>query len=169
MRVLVLLVVLVLPACSAKAPDYTREEWMRGSTAVFPGVSRERFLAAVEKLFRLADRDDVRFIRSPEGMKATRWVLSFPSNVYYVWDIACTETDAGVTADVGISVTDYKFGTVSAPRQEHSLSVIDLFFGRVAYLLGQEKTWKSCADYEAAHPGASSLDALCSSADDERP
>ncbi len=161
---------LLCAGCADKAPDYTREQWLKGSTRTYRNVSAEQALHAAQRIFTAAGGDEVKLIPAPGHLKVMRRVTSFSSAVDYHWDILCGEAPEGVTVSAEIRTASHRIFTApTGPQPYQSLSVVDLFFKRLSYLLKQSGTWPTCGEYARNNPDASSLDALCLSASDDMP
>lgn len=150
--------------------SYTREQWLEGTTRVYDNVTTDQVLLATEKIFVLADESDVTFAHRQNGIKISRFTAPFPAVVYFHWDIQCEPVDNGVKVTViDLSASGQALLSYIEPNPLSGLSVIDLYFKRLEYLLGKSQQWYSCKDYEQAFPDHTSLEALCILADDERP
>lgn len=171
-RLLLLLIFcgLTLSGCATKLPQYSRAQWLQGTSQTFQGVSVDQAIAATERVFLLADGSDSTFSHSQVGIKVTRWTAPFPSHIWYDWDIRCEPVEGGVKVTVlDLSTRVHAFAVPGGATPHQSLSVIDLYFKRLSYLLKQSNQWYSCTEYKNAFPNASSLDALCSLVKDSRP
>lgn len=161
---------LVLTGCASRLPEYSREQWLQGTNRFIPDTTIDAVAAATEKTFRLADGSDVKMTHFRNGMKAARWTAPFPTHIWYNWEILFTEKDGGVEiAVVDLNITQHALAVPSGPFPHQSLDVVKLLFSRVEYLLKKSTKWYTCKEFLQENPSVSSLDALCSLADDKVP
>ncbi|EMG36951.1 hypothetical protein PCS_02271 [Desulfocurvibacter africanus PCS] len=160
------LAALFLSAC-AKAPTYTREEWLAISTRHYIGSTPEQLLSAAEKVFLLADGSDFRITHQVSSMRAVRvepWL--FMKNE---WDITCMPTETGTTVSVSMRNIATPYNVDAYPYPD----AIDLFHTRLAYLLSGSGAWMTCpsykAQFKAKHKRYPILESICAGAKDETP
>ena len=163
--VVMLVGVALLAGCALpKRQELTREQWLTVTRHTFPGVTKDQAIAAAERLLKLSDGDDVLVVHNEDGFVATR-----PWSIYMVlaasfgvdtWDVRVTTDGPNAKIKVGVasqsqalmpmptaSGRDASVGTMpGGGATVNGTAIYDLFWARMAYLLGQRTTWMSCAE-----------------------
>lgn len=159
----------IFSGCAKQSPRVSHDEWLRLSSRTYNAPSKEVY-AAIENIFDLADGEDVTITHRQDGLEAVRWTAPFPVHVWFHWHINIKEQDKDATkVFVTIDTTAHGFGVPAGKTPYQSFDVVNLFFKRLDYLLGESKTWVSCKQYEKLNPDSSTLEALCLLAKDEYP
>ena len=163
-----LLGAIVLAGCAAPVrKELSREEWLSVTRHTFPSVTKDQAITAAEHVLKLADGDDVRVVHTEEGFVATR-----PWSMYLViaaqfgvdtWDVRVSQDGANANVRLGVASQGHMMmplptagGDTSAGTMPgmggaavNGTAIYDLFWARMAYLLGQRDTWMSCAESDA--------------------
>lgn len=164
MRILVTVFFIFLTGCTMPKPDIPLEEFEAASTRNYSDVTRKEVITAIEKIFNLADYKDFQISYTANGIKGIRWETLFPNNYYYHWDVICKETVNGVQVSTDVSTEIYPY----TPRPSATKDVLNLFYGRLDYLLGKSTHWPKCDEYSTKDK-KKKVEALCSNADDTMP
>lgn len=166
--VVMLVGVALLAGCALpKRQELTREQWLTVTRHTFPGVTKDQAIVAAERVLKLADGDDVSVVHNEDGFVATR-----PWSVYLVltavfgldtWGISVQSAETGSVVKLGVASQAQALMPVPTARGDASVgtmpgmggfavngtAIYDLFWARMAYLLGQRDTWMSCAEADA--------------------
>lgn len=154
----------LVAGCATNRPQLSRDEWLKTTTHVYQGVTKEQALEATEKLFRLADGDDFTFFHTEDGMTAVRkWsfylVLAAGFGTDY-WNIKAVPVDGGVKVTAAVSTQAqgiapmpttannvYSAGTTPmAGSPVDGTAIYDVFWARLEYLLGKRTAWMTCKE-----------------------
>lgn len=197
MRLITSIVISLFFAASCAAPNksWDRIEAEKATVRLLTGVNKDIVLEAAEKLFRLADPDDVTFEFPTNELRVQRSFFAYyvvaSTTGSYKWVVQAMDVPTG--AEVRISAyldsqnstatispvlggSGIAIGTTSASSTkgvyiQESL-LYELFWDRLRYLTGLQSEWTSCLEAEA-NPKVSklhgTLDALCLNADDNTP
>lgn len=194
--------VLIFTSC-APVPKLTRAEYqaMRQSydelrTRVYPNLSADQVLDAVDRLFTLAD-EDYRMIYGETGCIAyRRWfvfMIFAGGGGQDYWYVSTEAVEGGVrvrirqvsysldysvppTSKGGVLMTDIALmnnpDAVDYTEMASRNALYFVFFKRLDYLLGLTDVWFSCAktyEYRAKHELKGYLDPFCTLANDLAP
>lgn len=163
-----LICLILLAGCGFPKPLATLEEFEQAQTKTYEGISKKEVLHATEKLFMLADPDDVFLSYEDQKLVARRRAILLISVYQENWIIDVQEK-AGDSA-VTVSVTPTIDGVNFPPR---GVGQYALFFSRLDYLLGKSEDWMTCHQYEVRARDeptwTSSEGILCHIADDNLP
>lgn len=151
------LAALLVGGC-AEQQTLTREESLAMTTRFYSGVTKQQVIDAAERLFRLADGDDVSLVHHENGFHATRGL--------HWWDVGAAPVDVGI-----------KVVVIHEGRGPHGVLnakiTYAIFWNRFEYLLGKETHWITCPEAAmiARRDGYTfwSLGPLCLGADDKHP
>ena len=162
---------LLLAGCATVPPPMSREETLSVSTRTYAGVTPERVFEAASEVFKLADKPADIKISYPdtESMVAVRWTAPFPVHVWYHWTIKATPTPQGTEVSTSIVTTAHGFAVPGGTMPYSSPSAQKLFYARLDYLLRKGGTWPTCKTFKQQNPGSTSLESLCTLADDNVP
>lgn len=159
--------ILAALACAgcASEPPMSRDEYLSRTNRSYV-VDREQLIRAARKVLELADPSDTVFIDSNEGFDAHRswsayFVIGAERGIHH-WAIR-TRQD-GDKAAITVQVTEEVNAMTAAPimggqaaipmqsnlpgRPLRGMSIYDLYFARLEYLLGQSKEWPDCEDWK---------------------
>lgn len=156
------LLLLLAPACAARHPQLTREQWLGLTSRDYPGVSEEQVFAAAERIFRHADGDDFQITYAAHEMAATHpWliylVVSFTAGTDF-WTIRTEPAPEGTRVHVRIGTQTGSVmanpaagagattTTPTATGQVGSPAIYELFWARMDYMLGRSTKWTTCKD-----------------------
>lgn len=158
----------LLAGCALpKRQELTREEWLAVTRHTFPGVTKDQAISAAERVLKLADGDDVRVVHNEDGFVATR-----PWSAYLVlmavfgmdtWSINVQPAETGSVVKLGVASQAQAMMPVPTARGDatagtmpgtgaftvNGTAIYDLFWARMAYLLGQRATWMTCIEADA--------------------
>ena len=127
-----------------RQPISQEPERVKAHTRDYPGITPEQVLKASEKIFQLADGNDMKIKRGSSVLEVKR---SLNSLVYRSswerWTVETREED-GATY-VTVSAEFDKEGSIVYPR---GVGAYNLFFARLDYMLGASKNWMTCTQYE---------------------
>ncbi len=185
-------ITIFMTGCST-VPRLTREEFFGLTTRTYSGVTPEVAIAAGQRLFLLADTDDITFTHIANGFVADRSVTMFMLiahvSGHYRWNFLADPLDQGVRVTVlatpnlsggsAMVLPVSGGGTVAVPTHYGAGSnppfqwkeLYDLFWARLDYLLGRGVHWPTCKAWEEKYEVSSMgrLEALCFNADDKTP
>ena len=192
MRIIVVVLAVMLAGCATQHPELTRQEYLALVNRSYEGVGTEEVLAAAEKLFRLADPDDVKFQHFENGFRMyRRWMIYAVLAVSMgtdIWDVRVVPAERGVRMTVYLSGTGgavtgapvmtsgggTSITALTTPAAGgvpvNSTAIYDLFWARLDYLLGRRDGWMTCQEASArVRTGITygPMDALCSVTTDD--
>lgn len=159
----------IFAGCATPQKQLAREEWLQIRNQRFANIPADKVLNAAEQIFKLSDNNDFRFSYNNNSLTAVRWAAPFPVHVWYHWNIETEQQESDTKVNVSISTTAFGFGVPDGMTPHDSPDVINLFYSRLGYLLGENGVWYSCEEYKSSNPQASTLEALCLLAEDSRP
>ena len=192
MRIIVVVLTVTLTGCATQHPELTRQEYLALVNRSYEGAGTEEILAAAEKLFRLADPDDVKFQHFENGFRMyRRWMIYAILAVSMgtdIWDVRVMPAEGGVRVTVHLSGTsgavtgapvmtsggDTSITALTTPAAGGfpvtSTAIYDLFWARLVYLLGRRDEWMTCQEASARVKTGITygrMDALCSVTTDD--
>lgn len=161
----VLMVIAALAGCAAPQRMISADEMSAMTHRTFTGVTADQAVAAAERVLRLADGDDFAIDRDPDGLMATRnwtvyFVLGFVTGTDH-WVLKTKPFEGGTDVSFAVGSVAQPAPARQTPRQagdtrprvmgamHEGTAIYDLFWSRMAYLLGQRDTWMSCAESDA--------------------
>lgn len=190
--IIMLVAVFTVGCATTPPPEMTRQEYLALVNRTYDGASAEEVLAATEKLFRLADPDDVKFQHFDNGLRVHRpwmiYVVLAATVGTDVWDVRVAPTQGGTRITVHLSTTTgsitgapmttsgghtYTQAITTPPAggiPVSSTAVYDLFWARLDYLLGRRDDWMTCEEVTARVKKGfvyGSTEALCSVTTDD--
>lgn len=182
---------MLLQGCAPQSPTWTRERAAEVTSRTFSGSSASEVVKAAENVLRLADGNDVVFDYRDDGFSANRSFFVFAviaaASGSFRFDFAVEPSGNGTKAVLKIYSTSQGTGAAAAPAPGGMIFVpstqpatsgvlvttsssYDLFFSRLAYLLGQGDRWISCdVARDTMAQGVGSLEPLCLAATDQAP
>ena len=150
-KVIMIISVLILTGCASKRPDMSKEEW---KVREFKGEQKEQLIAAAREVIRLSDPSDVTFENTSDGFNANRTSMEYyviKTNIDgYLFNFVAQEKDGVTRSRLEIEETEINqslltlglpVGKVGKPNYPY---VYDLFYSRVAFLLGTKDEWHNC-------------------------
>ena len=183
-------ILLLISACATQEQKLSRADWLAMTSRTYLQKTEDEVINKVQKIFELADPNDVTFTHFKNGITVERNMLFFAVVVavsgHYKWVIEVKEENSAslVTAYAYAnlnSTTAVQTGPSSvAPYSTSSnagaalqgRALYNLFWSRLDFLLGIENSeWLTCSQM-AEKTGASTfgeLEALCLNADDLSP
>ncbi|MBT2151377.1 hypothetical protein KKI34_05975 [Pseudoalteromonas tetraodonis] len=152
-RTLVAASILLLAGCASQRPDLSLEEW---KLREYKNHNKEEVIAAAREVIRLSDPSDVNFENTRDGFNATRTSLGYyvVANEIdaYAFNFVAQEKDGVTRTRLEIEETEINQSllTLGLPvgkngKPDHPY-VYDLFYARMAYLLGDKDEWHRCDD-----------------------
>ncbi len=159
----------LLGCASPPSKQLSREEYLTMTTRVYKNEKSERVIAKAEEVLRLADEKDVKFAHKKNGFIAQRhWmmyaVIAAYNGVHY-YDFSVEQEGKNIRATLELRgqgnlhtaaispVIGGAGGVTVTPDSMPSAAVVvfdqasyDLFWHRLEYLLGKQKTWLTCDD-----------------------
>jgi hypothetical protein len=146
-----------LCGCAQPHQIADRQEYVAEATRAFPGETRERVIAAAQKVLKLSDPQDFDFRYTIDGFVGLRryfvYAVLASQSGQEKWEFATREQPGVIEASVSISEAGRVSGgysTTPFERAMNSIPLYRLFWSRVEYVLGRRPDWISCA--EAAAP-----------------
>jgi hypothetical protein len=150
-RVTMIVSALILTGCASQRPDISKEEW---KLREYKGQQKEQVIAAAREVIRLSDPDDVTFENTSDGFNANRTSMGYyvvKTNIDgYAFNFVAQEKEGVTRSRLEIEETEINqslltlglpVGKVGKPNYPY---VFDLFYSRVAYLLGTKEEWHKC-------------------------
>lgn len=183
-------------SCATIAPQQTiedlsilREKRLEAATHKFNDTKGLDVEKAIAKVFNLLDGSDVKFdLRTNKILVSRWWTFYAVFNVGFgkdFWEFKIKEAGTGIEvtaafdaeANTGMFATpiatDFKenIGIGGNMKVGASIADYDLLYGRVEYILGNNKTWPTCDDIATKHNVDKSTMVLCGriGIDDKRP
>lgn len=176
------MVIAALAGCAAPQRMISADEMSAMTHRTFTGVTADQAVAAAERVLRLADGDDFAIDRDPDGLMATRnwtvyFVLGFVTGTDH-WVLKTKPSEGGTDVTFAVGSVAQPAPARHTPRQagdtrprvmgamHEGTAIYDLFWSRMAYLLGQRDTWMSCAESDSRVKAGvvwGVTDALCNS------
>ncbi|WP_300435571.1 hypothetical protein [Zoogloea sp.] len=156
------LVLSVTGCATQNRQQLTKDEWKTVTRHTFPGVTKDQATIAAERVLQLADGDDFAIVRDQDGLTAARnwsiyFVLGFVMGTDY-WNVRVKQDDLGAHVSFAVG-SQAQPSQIRAPARHplderptvmgtmpEGTAIYDLFWSRMAYLLGQRDTWMSCAE-----------------------
>lgn len=147
--------------------EMSRDEWLTVTRHTFPGVTKDQAIAAAERVLKLADGDDVRVVHHEDGFVASRsWSMYLVLGVQFgvdTWDVRVSQEGADSKVRLGVASQGQMLAPMPTAKGDASVgtmpgmggaavegtAIYDLFWSRMAYLLGQRDRWMSCAESDA--------------------
>lgn len=129
---------------------------------------------AIGQVFRLADGKDVVFeYPNPLTMTVTRDGGGFPMALRFTWSFDVAPVQDADAVSVTASLLTAASGAFTRPGggtpTTRSPDVMELFFSRLSYFMGENETWMGCKEFKQSKPKVTLIDALCFKAADLRP
>ncbi|WP_114764290.1 hypothetical protein [Vibrio rhodolitus] len=145
--------VILLVGCASQRPDLSLEEW---KLREYKNHNKEEIIAAAREVIRLSDPSDVNFENTRDGFNATRTSLGYyvVANEIdaYAFNFVVQEKDGVTRSRLEIEETEINQSllTLGLPVGKNGKPdypyVYDLFYARMAYLLGDKDEWHRCDD-----------------------
>lgn len=164
----VFIVALTLVGCALPTrKEMSREEWLTVTRHTFSNVTKDQAIAAAERVLKLADGDDVRVVHHEDGFVATRqWSIYLVLAAQFgmdTWDLRVSQDGANTKVRLGVASQGQMLAPMPTARGDASVgtmpgmggaavdgtAIYDLFWARMAYLLGQRDSWMTCAESDA--------------------
>lgn len=156
-----LVAALIVGGC-ASTPEPSRPsptEQEAAATRFYADIDRDRYFAAVEEVFLLADGTDFEFSYNDNGnrLTATREWFAFlifaAGSGTDTWTVRAVEKDGGIEGTVdAYHHTIVSDGSMYGPKESSgdmlTIAAGNLFWDRVDYVLGRRADWPSCDDRE---------------------
>lgn len=187
---------LVAAGCGAPPPVWDRATTERYTVRTFDGVTKAQAMDAAERVMRLADPDDVTVSYQDDAIVMDRafeiFAVISAANGKYRFQLATTQENESapvrarvaiymdMTTTIPVAGATLGGGIAVAPMSSTAMSgefmptgpAYDLFWNRVAYMLGQSDVWESCDAYAARNRLSGprdNLQPMCLYADDNPP
>ncbi|MCK8131694.1 hypothetical protein [Pseudoalteromonas sp. 2CM28B] len=152
-KLVVAALILVLAGCASQRPDLSQEEW---KLREYKNHNKEEVISAAREVIRLSDPSDVNFENTPDGFNATRTSIGYyvVANEIdgYAFNFVAQEKNGITRSRLEIEETEINQSllTLGLPvgkngKPDHPY-VYDLFYSRIAYLLGDKDEWHRCDD-----------------------
>jgi len=146
--------VLILNGCGEQ-PKLSREQWIKNTTRTYPGLSKEKAIAAASEVLLLADREDIKFSHNENGFKASRnWIIYLLISAGFGtdhWEFVALEEGDNLkvkiyTSKQAQSLTPLLINTGQIEIQIEGSSTYNLFWSRFEYLIGRRDKWLTCEE-----------------------
>lgn len=145
MLTLVIFIACLTSCFPNQGPTTQEPQRVRAHSRDYPGITAQQVLKASEKIFQLADGNDMNITRGSSVLEVKR---SHDSLVYKSswerWKVETREEDGSTF--VTVSAEFDKEGSKIYPR---GVGAYHLFFARLDYMLGASKNWMTCNQYHA--------------------
>mgnify|MGYP000099415289 CR=1 FL=1 len=177
-RLICIMILVFLAGCMSSEDEWTREKQESVTTRILTNVSTSQAISAAERVFRLADSKDVSFDYRPNGFVAERksffYFIIGGDFTTYVFDVHASAVQGGtrltMRASAKSTTTTVAGVSPSGGALNRAEGLYQLFFSRLAFLLGQSSKWISCEDARTEiGTRLFHFEPLCLNADDERP
>lgn len=176
MRIALALVAALITGCASPPPKMDRAAWLEMTTRVVDATP-EQAISTAEKVLKLADPDDTRFVHTPDGFQAVRhsvtWAVFAFLDEYFTWSVTATPEGPRTSLRIGVSLANSTTTAalvspgIASPMMANSgpgAAISDpklyaLFWKRFDSLMGNGP-WITCEQFGASKLGTTA-NALC--------